>query len=122
MREIGKTLIVAIFLLIEVVHAKIPNNSFKADFLETNVEIISGNYNTTRFLLGNDAIVDVRNDIHLRLNQNPYKIKSHEKFIILAPITAVEIIKGVLPQQYIKRYPLSYYIRLRNKYEEEYGI
>ena len=86
------------------------------DFLEGEVQIIDFNYRVTRFLLvENGAVVDVRNDIHIRMVDNPYNLPN--KFPIIAPMTAVEIVKGQIPPTYIRKYPLKHYLSLREKYE-----
>jgi hypothetical protein len=87
------------------------------DFLEGEVQIIDFNYRVTRFILvENGAVVDVRNDIHIRLVDNPYNLPN--KFPIIAPMTAVEIVKGQIPPTYIRKYPLKHYLSLREKYEK----
>ena len=86
------------------------------DFLEGKVQIIDFNYAVTRFsLVDNCAVVDVRNDIHLRLVDNPYNLP--RTFSILAPMTAVEIVNGQIPPTYIRKYPLKHYLALKEKYE-----
>ena len=88
------------------------------DFFEGEVQIVDFNYATTRFrLVENDAVVDVRNDIHIRLVENPYALPA--KFPILAPMTAVKTIRGVIPPSCIRRYPLRHYIVLRQEYEKK---
>ena len=86
------------------------------DFLEGEVQIIDFNYRVTRFrLVENGAVVDVRNDIHIRLVDNPHNLP--DKFPIIAPMTAVEIVKGEIPATYTRKYPLKHYLSLREKYE-----
>lgn len=86
------------------------------DFLEGEVQIIDFNNQVTRFrLVKNNAVVDVRNDIHIRLVDNPYNLP--KTFPILAPMTAVELIDGKIPSNYIHKYTLKHYIALREKYE-----
>lgn len=86
------------------------------DFLEGEVQIIDFKYTVTRFrLVENGAVVDVRNDIHIRLIDNPDNLP--RTFPIIAPITAVKIIKGQIPPTYIRKYPLKHYLALREKYE-----
>jgi hypothetical protein len=86
------------------------------DVLEGEVQIIDFNYTVTRFrLVENGAVVNVRNDIHIRLVDNPYNLP--RTFRIIAPMTAVEIVKGQIPATYIRKYPLKHYLALREKYE-----
>jgi hypothetical protein len=86
------------------------------DFLEGEVQIIDFNYQVTRFrLVKNNAVVDVRNNIHIRLVDNPYNLP--KTFPILAPMTAVDIVDGEVPSSYIRKYTLKHYIALREKYE-----
>ena len=86
------------------------------DFLEGEVQVIDFNYQVTRFrLVKNNAVVNVRNDIHVRLVDDPYNLP--KIFPIIAPMTAVDIVDGEVPTSYIRKYPLSHYIALREKYE-----
>ena len=86
------------------------------DFLEGKVHIIDFNYKFTRFrLVENGALVDVRNDIHIRLVDNPYNLPS--TFPIIAPMTAVEVVEGQVLPTYIHKYTLKHYLSLREKYE-----
>jgi hypothetical protein len=86
------------------------------DFLEGEVQIIDFNYQVTRFrIVKNNALVDVRNDIHIRLVDDPYNLP--KTFPILAPMTAVDIVDGEIPSSYIREYTLKHYIALREKYE-----
>ena len=86
------------------------------DFLEGEVQIIDFDYTVTRFrLVDNGSVVDVRNDIHLRLVGNPYNLPC--TFRILAPMTAVTIVNGRILPTYIRKYPLKHYLALKEKYE-----
>ena len=89
-------------------------------FLDTEVQIQNSNNRNTIFKLRNNSLVSVRNDIHLRLVNNPFNIKPNEWFRILAPMTAVKTINGDIDNNYIKKYKLRKYIELREKYNEYY--
>ena len=87
------------------------------DFLESIVEIVDFNYEVTRFqLMTNGAIIDVRNDLHLRLVDDPYNLP--KVFPILAPIFSVEVIEGVIPIEEIRTYSLTHYLELRANYDK----
>ena len=87
------------------------------DFLEGEVQIIDFNYQVTRFrIVKNNALVDVRNDIHIRLVDDPYNLP--KAFPILAPMTAVDVVDGEIPSSYIRKYTLKHYIALKEKYEK----
>ena len=89
----------------------------KTDFLEGEVQIIDFNSQVTRFrLVKNSATFDVRNDLHLRLVDNPYNLP--RTFPIIAPMTAINIVEGKVPSSYIRKYSLKHYILLRAEYEK----
>lgn len=89
----------------------------ETNFLEAEVVIISFNEDVTRFkLVVSGAIVDVRNDIHIRLVDNPYQLP--QSFPILAPMTAVTLVQGQIPKSAIHQYPLKYYLSLRDEYDK----
>jgi hypothetical protein len=88
------------------------------DFLEGEVQIIDFNFTVTKFrIVDNRAVVDVRNDIHIRLVDDPYNLPM--KFTIIAPMTAVDIISGQIPPSYIHKYPLKHYLLLQEKYHKQ---
>lgn len=87
------------------------------DFLEGQVQIVDFSYQVTRFrLVENKALVDVRNDIHIRLVDDPYNLP--KTFPIIAPMTAVDIVDGEVPPSYIRKYTLKHYLSLREQYEK----
>lgn len=87
------------------------------DFFEGQVQIVDFNYQVTRFQLAeNKALVDVRNDIHIRLVDDPYNLP--KTFPIIAPMTAVSIVDGEVPPSYISKYTLKYYLSLKAQYEK----
>ena len=90
----------------------------KTDFLQGEVRIVDFDYYVTNFeLVENGAVVEVRNDIHIRLVDNPYRLP--ETFEIIAPMTAVRIIKGKVPKNYVHKYTLRHYLILRKKFYRE---
>jgi hypothetical protein len=87
-----------------------------AVFLEGEVRIVNFKNEWTRFhLVGSDAVVDVRNDIHIRLVKNPYHFP--KTFPILAPMTAVNVLAGEVPSSFLHEYTLKYYLQLRDEYD-----
>jgi len=96
--------------------ARAGTGDITTQFFEGNVQLVSFNQEITRFrLVGNGAIIDVRNDTHIRLIDDPYRLPP--EFPIIAPMTAVHVINGQLPKDCIKMYPLKHYLSLREKYE-----
>lgn len=90
----------------------------KINYLEGEVNIVSYDNDITHFrLIENGAVVAVRNDIHIRLTDNPYP--PPEKFRIIAPMTATSVLEGEIPNSYIKHYTLEYYSSLRQQYHGE---
>lgn len=113
-------------VLIAIVILLVGQNSFassmenrleiSAFFLEGEVRIINSKNEWTRFhLIGTNAVVDVRNDIHIRLIKNPYHLP--QTFPILAPMTGVNVLAGEVPSSFLHKYTLKYYLQLRDEYE-----
>lgn len=96
------------------------NTSVTTAFLQGNVKIKSFDYDTTQFrLVENGALVSVRNDTHLRLVEDITKIPSMLYFEIIAPMTAVEVLEGNIPESYLHEYSLEHYLALRKHYTGE---
>lgn len=90
----------------------------KMDFLEGNVRAINFDTQVTRFrIVENDAVIEVRNDLHIRLVDNIFD--SPPTFPIIAPMTAVEIVDGTIPENYIKIYSTSHYQNLNAEYHKK---
>ncbi len=89
-------------------------------FFEGEVEIIRIYDHVTRFYLvgSNDTVLDVRNDIHLRMVEDLHNLP--QTFKILAPMTAVSIVAGEIPLNLLHQYTLQYYLELREKYERTF--
>lgn len=96
------------------------SKSMTTTFLQGNVKIESFDYDTTNFrIIENNALISVRNDTHLRFVEDITKIPSMPYFEIIAPMTAVEVIEGEIPQNYLHEYSLSHYLALRKHYTGE---
>lgn len=63
----------------------------------------------------NGIIINVHNAVHIRLIENQLG-KFPDSFEIIAPIEAVEVPYGVIPENYIHYLPASEYLRLRMIY------
>lgn len=88
-------------------------------FFEGEVEILNFHDHVTRFyLVGSETVVDVRNDIHLRMVEDLHRLP--KTFRILAPMTAVNIVAGEVPSNLLHHYTLQYYLELREKYERNF--
>ena len=86
-------------------------------FLEGKVKIESGDEQTTDFrLVGNNALVSVLNATHLRLVEDLTKIATLPYFEIIAPMTAVTVLEGDIPADYLHEYSLTHYLALRKHY------
>ena len=92
----------------------------ETEFFEGEVKIIKFYDHVTRFYLvgTNTTVIDVRNDIHLRMVENLHDLP--ETFKILAPMTAVSIVAGDIPANHVHQYTLQYYLELREKYERSF--
>jgi hypothetical protein len=92
----------------------------KTQFFEGEVRIIKFYDHVTRFLLvgSNSTVLDVRNDIHLRLVEDLHHLP--KTFKILAPMTAVNVIAGEIPANHLHQYSLQYYLDLRQAYERNF--
>lgn len=89
-------------------------------FFKGNVKIESFDVETTKFrVVDNNAVVLVNNATHLRLVENHLKIAAMPYFEIIAPITAVEVIEGEIPTNYLHEFPLDHYLTLRKHYTGE---
>lgn len=94
--------------------------SAMTSFLEGKVRIESFDYETTQFrLIKNNALVSVLNDTHLRLVEDIRKIPTMPYFEIIAPMTAVEVLEGDIPETYLHKYSLAHYLTLRKHYTGE---
>ena len=89
-------------------------------FFQGNVKIESFDYETTKFwVVENNALVSVKNETHLRLVEDISKIPSMPYFEIIAPMTAVEVLEGEIPANYLHEYSLDHYLTLRKHYTGE---
>lgn len=90
----------------------------KLEFLEGEVKIVDYNEYFTQFqIVENGAIVDVRNDIHIRFVEDIFNMPP--SFIIIAPLTAVDIVEGDIPEKYKKNYPINHYKNLNDEYHKK---
>jgi len=118
--KLQKLLFIIIFTLSGIVcplTSKAGIKDMTTDFLEGQVQIVDFNYQVTKYrLIENKALVNIRNDIHIRLVDDPYNLP--KTFTIIAPMTAVDIVDGEVPPSYIKKYTLKHYLSLRKQYEK----
>jgi hypothetical protein len=92
-------------------------DTMTAEFFEGEVQIVDFDNQTTRFrVTENGTLVAVANSLHIRLVEDPWRLPS--TFRILAPMSAVDVIKGSIPATHIRSYPLEHYISLRDQYNE----
>lgn len=86
----------------------------KVEYFEGPVKIVSFNVRVTRFQLANNsAVIDVLNDVHLRIVDDWVNLP--KVFNILAPMSAVTLIEGDIPSNQIQTYSLNHYIEIRDK-------
>ncbi len=108
----------AIIIILLSFSAKADVTDREIDFLEGEVSIVDFTDYETRFrIIENGALVDVRNDIHIRLVDNPFP--PPKQFKIIAPMTAVDLVDGEIPTSYIHRHSLKHYLMLRKQYHGE---
>lgn len=87
-------------------------------FFQGDVTIDSFDFATTTFrVVGNGALVSIRNDVHIRLVEDVTKTATMPSFPVLAPMTAVEVLEGEVPENYLEERPLAYYLTIRKHYE-----
>jgi hypothetical protein len=79
------------------------STSMTTTFLQGNVKIESFDYETT----------------HFRLVENGALVPSMPYFEIIAPLTAVRVLEGEIPESYLHEYPLQHYLALRKRYTGE---
>jgi len=87
------------------------------DFFKGDVRFVSqGILNAKYSIVDNGSIIKVKNSTHIRLlwNQNS---NWPDKFEIIAPVAAVSLISGDIPQSYIKFLSANEYLRLRAQYQ-----
>lgn len=91
--------------------------SLTTTFFQVNVSIVSFDLETTNFrLVENNAIVVVRNATHIRLVKDISKTTFDAHFEIIAPMTAVRVVEGQIPENYLHEYTLDHYLALRRLY------
>ena len=89
-------------------------------FFQVNVNIVSYDYETTNFrLVENNAIIKVLNATHLRLVEDISKLHLMPHFEIIAPMTAVKVVEGQIPESCLHEYTLAHYLTLRRHYTGE---
>lgn len=118
-----ETFIILVFLLSSqccIASSVDESPDVKTVFFEGEVEILNFYDHVTRFYLvgSNTTVLDVRNDIHLRMVENLHHLP--KTFKILAPMTAVNIVEGEVPSSLLHQYTLQYYLDLREKYERKF--
>lgn len=118
-----KEIIIALSFLLSsqcAIAASIDNASeISTVFFEGEVKILKFYDHVTRFLhVESNTVMDVRNDIHLRMVENLHHLP--ETIRILAPMTAVNIIAGEVPPDLLHQHTLQYYLELREKYERNF--
>ncbi len=97
--------------------AEVINESETTIFFQGNVSIVNYDYETTDFrLVENNAVVRVRNETHLRLVEDISKLHLMPHFEIIAPMTAVKVVEGQIPESCLHEYTLNHYLALRRHY------
>jgi hypothetical protein len=71
-----------------------------------------GIFNAKYSLVANGSLIKVKNGVHIRLIQNQYGVFP-EAFEIIAPMDAVVLINGSIPEDHIHYLPASEYLNLR---------
>jgi hypothetical protein len=63
-------------------------------------------------------IVQIDNDSHVRLVEDLVAVAVLPSFEVVAPMTAVKIVKGNVPDIYFHNYSRGHYLALKNYYHE----
>jgi len=107
----------------ETLCVQVPNSAstfsttMNTTYFQGNVKIESFDHETTMFrVVGNNALLSVRNETHLRLVEDILNIPSMPYFEIIAPMTAVEVLEGEIPPSCLHEYSLDHYLSLRKHY------
>ena len=89
------------------------------EFLHGQAKLVTGDRQTSTFeLLENGAVISIPNPSHLRLG-SLFWSTVRNKFGLVAPIFAVKVVAGEIPESHVKVRPLSWYLDLRMKYYGE---
>jgi len=75
--------------------------------------LINAKYSLTK----NGAITKVKNAVHVRLIRDQFG-KFPDEFEIIAPMEAVKVISGDIPDDYTHHLPASEYLHLRQIYQD----
>ncbi len=100
----------------------VPPNLRESEFFKGIVSFKSiGIFNTKYSIVENGAIIKVRNDTHVRcvLNESgkyPTIFQLPDSFEIIAPIMAVQIIQGAIPDNCIQWLSTYEYLDKHKKY------
>jgi len=87
------------------------------EFFEGSVHFISqGLFNAKYQLENSECIIKVNNNTHVRC-MNQLDLPFPEYFNILAPMDAVTVIRGTIPEDYLKDSSAEYYLRVRMKWD-----
>ena len=85
-------------------------------FFEAKVTFSSQGWWRTKYIVDNGCVIKVKNDTHVRqINQT--ELPWPEKFKIITPLDAINVVSGELPEKYLKVHGKEYYLNLRMKYD-----
>jgi len=85
------------------------------DFLFAEVKLTSQGLKTARYKLTNGgSVVDVDNSTHIRLVEDQNNLP--ERFKVMAPMGAVKVISGNIPDENIQETNASDYLATRKRY------
>jgi hypothetical protein len=90
------------------------------EFFLGTVKFQGSTAQTTTFeVVGSSAVISVNNATHLRFNKRFFSTT----FQILAPMTAVDVLAGDIPEKTLVEKELNYYILLRDNisYRKEFA-
>lgn len=76
-----------------------------------------GLINAKYSLTSNGAIIKVKNAVHVKFIRDQLG-KSPDQSEIIAPMEAVKVINGNIPDDYTYRFPASEYLHLRQLYQD----
>ena len=87
-------------------------------FFEGKVTFVSQGFFRAKYIVENGSVIKVKNSTHVR-KINQYDIPWPKQFEIIAPLDAIKIINGNLPEEYLSIKDKQYYLDIRMMFDGE---
>ena len=89
----------------------------RIDFFEGEVFLAGqGIFNAKYSIVDNGAVIKVKNSAHIRMIYDQIATRGLS-FTILAPMHAVTMVSGMIPNELISKLPIRYYLLVRKRYQ-----